>query len=157
MDTIWKYINVILYIVNKILEEVHMINLTQHVATRAQMESGVKEPADKSKVQELLTFDSMVISDPNRIVDRAERLAMIAKEEGASSAMIGGAPYLMGSLEKSLLDRGIEPVYSFSDRVTTEEPQPDGTIKKVSSFQHMGFIHVKNKNYKPVVLENYYD
>jgi hypothetical protein len=34
----------------------------------------------------------------------------------------------------------IEIVYSFSERVSQDIPQEDGTVKKVSIFKHMGWV-----------------
>lgn len=56
--------------------------------------------------------------------------------------MIGGAPYLMGTLEKALKDKGITPLYSFSERVSIEVVREDETTQKTSVFQHKGFIEV---------------
>jgi len=33
-------------------------------------------------------------------------------------------------------------LYAFSDRVSTDIPQPDGSIKKVSTFVHKGWVSV---------------
>jgi hypothetical protein len=64
-----------------------IINLTQHAGTSDQ---SVVEPPDKAVVSVLLTFDT----PPSRqeMEERAQALAVIAKEAGATSAMIGGAP-----------------------------------------------------------------
>ena len=70
-----------------------ILNLTQHPGTPDQ---GVTEPEEKSAVKALLDFSTL----PSRgeIADRAAKLAAIAVEAGAESAMIGGAPYLMGGI-----------------------------------------------------------
>ena len=54
-------------------------------------------------------------------------------------AMVGGAPYLMAELEKALWARGIEPVYSFSERKSVEA-EKDGVVTKVNVFEHVGFV-----------------
>jgi len=54
--------------------------------------------------------------------------------------MIGGAPYFMGALESALLEAGVEPVYAFSRRVSEEMIQPDGSVRKVGVFRHVGFV-----------------
>lgn len=112
-----------------------MINLTQHIGTADQ---NVTEPADKGAVQELLTFDSLPSSA--EIQKRAEALAEIAK--GYSTAMIGGAPYLMGPLEKALFEVGVAPYYAFSERVSVEV-EVDGVITKKTTFKHVGFVEVE--------------
>ena len=119
-----------------------ILNLTQHSATLEQLFQGVVEPndADKKMVQDLLTFGTM--PDLKEIVGRAEKLADFAKRTGAEYALIGGAPYLMGALERELKEREVWPLYSFSERVSVEKTDPDGTVRKINEFRHKGFIEV---------------
>jgi len=123
-----------------------MINLTQHPAAPGQ---GVTDlTGEELKALKLaLTFD--VRPTTEEVEERADFIAELAykhrrltlNEAGtAFIAMIGGAPYLMAPLERALRARGIEPVYSFSTRVSAEETQPDGSIRKVNVFRHAGFI-----------------
>ena len=56
------------------------------------------------------------------------------------SAMIGGAPWMMSALEGALLDAGVQPVYAFSVRESVEQVQPDGSVRKVNVFRHVGFV-----------------
>lgn len=117
-----------------------IINLTQHVGTAEQSADGVFEPNDKVTVQQLLTFDNLPSREEIRA--RAEALANIAEEEGASSAMVGGAPYLMGALENALKRRSIQPLYAFSVRESIEEHLPTGEVIKKNIFKHLGFVEV---------------
>lgn len=125
-----------------------MLNLTQHVATAEQLAAGVIEPEPyyKRSIQELLTFPAEYTDSPDGlpthydIVSAAEVLADIAEELGATSAMIGGAPFLMASLERALLDKGITPYYAFSNRVAVETATADGGVAKTSIFRHLGFV-----------------
>jgi len=117
-----------------------ILNLTQHVATREQVIAGVEEPPEgvKGLIGSLLTFDNVPTNEELR--SRAIALAQIAKAARVGAALVGGAPFMMAALEAALLERGIEPLYSFSQRVSVEETLPDGTIRKVSSFRHAGFV-----------------
>jgi len=54
--------------------------------------------------------------------------------------MIGGAPYLMSSLEKELRRWGLVPVYAFSKRECVEEQKEDGSVVKRTVFKFEGFI-----------------
>jgi len=106
----------------------------------------------KAKIQKLLTFEE--IPTREEIELRANELARIAASEASHYAgdtdntvwitrvMIGGAPYLMGALERALRERGFTPVYAFSKRESIDQPQPDGSIKKISVFRHAGFVEV---------------
>jgi len=117
-----------------------ILNLTQHTATPEQKAQGVVEPGDinKRQIQNLLTFSS--IPTQREIMLRASVLAEIADGYGCDSAMIGGAPYLMSALEHELRALGIQPLYSFTLRESVEEPQPDGSVRKVAVFRHVGFV-----------------
>jgi len=55
------------------------------------------------------------------------------------SAMLGGFTPLVVVLAKQLQRLGITPLVALSDRVSEEETQADGTVKKVSRFVHCGF------------------
>lgn len=118
-----------------------ILNLTQHPVTP---EQGVVEPTEKERVRALLTFDD--IPREGEIEARAQALAELATdelggEEGAA-AMIGGAPFLMGALERALKERGVRPLYAFSRREAQEVTDPDGSVRKVAVFRHLGFVEV---------------
>lgn len=116
-----------------------ILNLTQHEPTDEQVDAGVVMPADHKKVKELLTFHEL---PTRRDIERvAIALAEIAKKSGCNHAMIGGAPYLMSTLEAALLDAGITPLYAFSQRVVTEVTE-GGETRKVAVFRHLGFVKV---------------
>jgi DNA-binding cell septation regulator SpoVG len=119
-----------------------ILNLTQHPATEDQKAEGVIDFAGEvlEGLKTALTF--MEIPDEEEITKRANYITLIASRQnpGAKKAMIGGAPYLMSTLERALRKAGIEPVYAFSLRVSKEEPQPDGSVLKVQKLEHEGFI-----------------
>lgn len=114
-----------------------MINLTQHTATPEQLAAGVVAAPFADRLPSLLTF--VGIPSPLEIRQRAEVIASLAAETGAKSAMIGGAPFFMGPLEVALHAVGIRAVFAFSDRVSVEETQADGSVRKTAVFQHAGF------------------
>jgi hypothetical protein len=135
-----------------------ILNLTQHAATPDQVEAGIVDlpSTEKAELVKLLTFDT--IPSHKEIFDRADQIADLAlkvleqyfsnKYIGLGAdlsapndyAMIGGAPYLMGPLEKSLETHHINPLYAFSVRDSVDQIQPDGSTKKVAVFRHGGFI-----------------
>ncbi len=130
-----------------------ILNLTQHVSTDEQKAQLVVEPRmTKEKIKKLLTFEE--IPTREEIEARAKELARIAASEASFYAgetdnriwitrvMIGGAPYLMGALEKALRECGFTPVYAFSKRESEEITQPDGSVRKVQVFRHCGFVEV---------------
>ena len=118
-----------------------ILNLTNHPATPDQILGGVFEPTVKRQVTDRLDFKTLPTKQ--EILDRAKALARIASSSaypGLKFAMIGGAPYLMPELEKSLRRVGITPLYSFSERVSEEVHQADGSVTKTNVFKHIGFV-----------------
>ena len=112
-------------------------NLTQHKPTPEQVESNVTDTLVPS---DLLTFDNIPTSADLKA--RAVKVASYAK--GFKQAMIGGAPYFMSYLEQELKSNGIQPLYSFTQRVSVEEVVMDENLnlitKKTSVFKHIGFV-----------------
>ena len=118
-----------------------VLNLTQHEASDSQIAAGVVDLAesDREALKALLTFER-----PPTTVDllrRARGIAELAEEHGAEHVMIGGAPYLMSHTENALIDRAITPLYAFSRRESVEKKMPDGSVRKVGVFQHLGFVN----------------
>jgi phosphotransacetylase len=120
------------------------LNFTQHEATPEQLSAGVVEPDgyDKQRIRELLTFDELPKhSDLRQRATNCAVLAcvLLAKYE-CDAVMVGGAPYFMSHLESALRLFRVRFCYAFSSRVAEEQMQPDGSVKKVNVFRHVGFI-----------------
>jgi len=128
-----------------------ILNLTQHDPLPGQIKAGVINLLDAERVllHRILNFEQL--PTPTEITARAETIAELAalydingddhiEGRHATQAMIGGAPFLMAPLEAELRARGIEPLYAFAPRVSEEQIQPDGSVKKVNVFRHMGFV-----------------
>lgn len=115
-----------------------ILNLTQHWATAEQIAAGVVESANKVLVQEALTFNDHPCAGD--LLWSADRLAELAKASGCEAAMIGGAPFFMGPLERALAAAGVKVLYAFSVRESRDEKLPDGSIKKTQIFRHRGFV-----------------
>lgn len=107
-------------------------NLTQHACSQEQVEAGVVD-VEFPKLSALLTFNEI----PSKVTmgNRAVEIARFASQSGFKTAMIGGAPFFMSTLEKALIDAGIKAVYAFSVRDSIEK---DGI--KTSVFRHAGFV-----------------
>jgi hypothetical protein len=116
-----------------------ILNLTQHAATADQVAAGVVNvnPEFKERLTVFLTFDT--IPTLGEIEYAAELVVGLAVEHGVTKAMIGGAPFLMPTLEKALIAVGITPCYAFSKRVVIKEA--DG-VKERIVFKHEGFVWV---------------
>ena len=114
-----------------------IVNLTQHAPTPAQVEAGVFTSQYEAAIRSLLTFDTL--PSVATVAFRARDLAKIAAASGATHALVGGAPYLMAPLEWQLRQVGIVPLYAFSERISSEEVLPDGSVRKINEFKHGGF------------------
>jgi phosphotransacetylase len=121
-----------------------ILNFTQHDATPEQLSAGVVEPDahNKERIRQLLTFEQIPAKSELRL--RATNCAVLAsvlmKKYECDAVMIGGAPYFMSHLESALRLFRVRFCYAFSSRVAEEQMQPDGSVKKVNVFRHVGFI-----------------
>ena len=123
-----------------------VLNLTQHKLTPEQVDE-VKDKygrvfrtprSTQESILELLTFSSLPSKE--EIDERAKKLAHLCLCSLCEGAVIGGATFLMGPLERELKARKIKPLYAFSLRESIEEVSEDGTVLKKSIFKHLGFI-----------------
>lgn len=118
-----------------------VINLTQHTPTPAQAGevTFITIPDEiRAQVIDLITFAPAEVNYET-LRERSDTLAQIAANSGADVAMLGGAPFFQSFLENALLARGIGFCYALSERVARDEVQADGSVRKVSVFEHAGF------------------
>ena len=139
-----------------------ILNLTQHWATPEQVAAGVVDlpEAMRGVLVKALTFEDL--PSPEEVQDRAwtitnlalkvcddiRKAAWNATQAGQVptsdslkvATMIGGAPFLMSTLERELAEAGLEPAYAFSRREVVEQPQADGSVRKMAVFRHVCFV-----------------
>jgi hypothetical protein len=115
-----------------------IVNLTQHSPTADQAAAGVYDldPTARAELVRLLTFHEP--PPPAVIEARARDIADLARN--TTTAMLGGAPFLMSALERELWKRGITPLHAFTLREGHEEARSDGSVHKVQVFRHAGFV-----------------
>lgn len=121
----------------------NILNLTQHSATAEQLAAGVSDlPAEvREELSALLTFEDIPSSEVLRM--RSIAVTGLALAEGAKPGtriMVGGAPFFMEELCHSLRVAGLIPVFAFSRRESVEQAMPDGSVRKVAVFRHLGFV-----------------
>ena len=121
-----------------------ILNLTQHRATKEQLEAGVVDLDENrfAALKRLLTFE--VLPTAAEIDSRAKAIVALAAEGSADpwldfNVMIGGAPFLMTALEYYFHRRGVQALYAFSAREVVETMSADGTVTKTAVFKHLGF------------------
>ena len=112
-------------------------NLSQLKPTQEQEQHGGVTAVDPAAV-ELLNF----ATPPSIEGLNARAVALAALAVGFESAMVGGAPYLMGPLCAALKEVGVQPLFSFTERKSEEQQLPDGSVKKVSVFAHVAWVAV---------------
>jgi hypothetical protein len=125
---------------------VGIINLTQHELTPEQKKFvDIECYTDRNKVKDLLTFTKLPtqIQILQRAVDLANIVRDIVDQDEHINlflVLIGGAPYLMKPLIEELREIGVTPVFSYTDRVSVETMQPDGSVVKTQVFKHLGYV-----------------
>ena len=123
--------------------ESKILNATQHQATLEQLEAGIVDlPAEvRSELSKLLTFEELPTPTDLRV--RSIQVAGMLLAQGAKPGdriMIGGAPFFMEELADTLRRTGLRPCYAFSRRESVDQHQPDGSVRKVAVFRHVGLI-----------------
>ena len=123
-----------------------ILNLTQHPATAEQIAQGVVDLPEEMRevLKSLLTVNDL----PSRseIQDRCEAIAglifLTDAENAPAAVMIGGAPWMMGQIVKSLQTAGVvQCLAAFSKRESVERIDPaTGTVTKTAVFRHIGFV-----------------
>lgn len=123
-----------------------MLNITQHTATKGQVEDGVVEPSQeiKAQIQKLLTFDRSVMEEPEQIWNRAKALVSLIGRNypGHKEVMVGGALYFMPALVRELKEHGYKVFFSYTDRVSEDVHNADGSVTKTLAFKHLGFVEL---------------
>lgn len=119
-----------------------IINFTQHAATAEQIAAGVSDVIPTAIRSEFLTFKEIPTSEEIRIAAQEAVNYIGTVSKGGERVMVGGAPFFMSALERELKAAGYTPVYAFSERVSVDVTQPDGTAVKTSRFAHKGFVEV---------------
>lgn len=115
-----------------------VVNLTQHLATKEQIEEGVFDLPEglREKLVKALIFPAQYTKADLEVA--AQEVVNLVKEVDNFRVMIGGMPSLMPVLEKALIKEGVAVSYARTERVSVDQAQADGSVKKVSVFQHAG-------------------
>ena len=115
-----------------------ILNLTQHRCTSGQLLAGIENVPSKyqEQLERLLTFPADYTLTCLSL--SAKALAQLAYELRYDAAMIGGMPALMPHLERELIALDISVGYARTERVSVDQTQPDGSVRKVSQFRHAG-------------------
>ena len=142
-----------------------VFNATQHSATLDQKVVGVMDLEDEllASLKKSITFGSTYTKED--LVKAAEEVATILYKSWdkycwsltkdvhpqdeigfqncwyhtPKKCMIGGMPSFMPVLESVLKEKGWEVGYACSERVSVDQHMPDGSVRKVNSFKHVGF------------------
>lgn len=132
-------------------ENARIINLTQHPFRQDQLNEfalagitadNIIDTNDTLKA--IITFTGDI--DVAVIQEKANQLSQyIAQYTGdnpyfAMVAMVGGAPFFQMAVNVACLNNNVLPLAAYSERVSVESVQADGSITKQNIFKHKGFI-----------------
>lgn len=124
-----------------------IINLTQHQPTAEQVAAGVVN-LRRDLLESLnlcLNFEAQYGKADLEL--SAKSIIALLFHNGSSGVgqrvMVGGMPSFMPILEKTLLQAGFRVLYAKTDRVSVDQPQEDGSVRKVSVFKHIGFYEAE--------------
>ena len=117
-------------------------NFTQHTATPDQIKDGVVEIENlhRSLLKPLLNFEE--IPHFSDVMMSAHTLLSMARDFGYEAIMVGGYPALMMALGLAKEGHQIRVFFAHSDRVSEERTMPDGTVRKVAVFKHIGLVEM---------------
>jgi len=120
-----------------------VFNLTKHAMTPQQLaEGGIDVPAAQ-KASDLQDFTSMPTS--NELKSRAFKLMDLAIDAGGEvgdGVMLAGAMYFIPYLVDAAKKTGFKPAFSFTQRVSKETKNKDGSVDMHYVFLHEGWIYV---------------
>ena len=126
----------------KIVKNEKILNLTQHIANKNQIQDGLIEPEtnDKKRILELLIFNKEDINT-NTFIEKSIELLKIIKKYNIKYTLIGGLIPFVIYLYKFLSENNIIPVFSFSERKVIETIVDNKTIKSLI-FEHKFFYKI---------------
>lgn len=120
-----------------------MLNLTQHLASPEQVKAGVVDLQDGylESLKQHLTFTGIPTKEDLEEAANDISYLVYTYNNGMTDidVMIGGAPWFMPVLEKVLSRHGMNVHYAFSERVSEDKHNADGSVTKVAVFKHLGF------------------
>ena len=76
-------------------------------------------------------------SNRDECKDLADTISMLAENHNAKIVQLGGSPLFL-VMASPIIGSG-RMIFADSDRVSEDIPQPDGSVKKISTFRHKGW------------------
>jgi hypothetical protein len=76
-------------------------------------------------------------SDRNECKDLADNISILAENHNAKIVQLGGSPLFL-VMASPIIGSG-RMIFADSDRISEDIPQPDGSVKKISTFRHKGW------------------
>jgi len=92
----------------------------------------------KDIAPELMEQLSNTPSDRDECKDLADEISDVALEKDAKIVQLGGSPLFL-VMASPIIGSG-RMIFADSERVSEDIPQPDGSVKKISTFKHKGWI-----------------
>lgn len=121
-------------------------NLTKHTMTPQQLADGGIDVPAAQRASDLQDFTSMPTSD--ELKSRAFKLMDLVIDAGGEigdGVMLAGAMYFIPYLVDAAKKTGFKPIFSFTQRVSKEIKNEDGSVSLSYVFNHEGWIIFGNE------------
>jgi len=120
-----------------------MINILAHKLTPEQVAELGGEPKHIRDLDPGLAAQiANCPMDRGTLVDMAQNLVFRACDDDARILAGSGSPAFTALLGAIAAKEGVGLVFAHSERVSVDEPQPDGSVKKTVIFKHVRFFEV---------------
>jgi len=125
-----------------------ILNTMQHDLSHIQIEQLGKMFGMRQSIVHLRVMDpdlyaglSNCAPDERILIMLADRLAKIIKMDGYEIVILPiGSPAFMFTLAQKIAGFSCKFIFAHSERVSEDQKQDDGTIKKVSIFKHIKWL-----------------
>lgn len=117
-------------------------NFTQHTATPEQIKDGVVELDETQKSLLAPNLNFKELPHYSDVMMSANIILSMARDFGYDAIMVGGYPALMMALGLAKEGHNIRIFFAHSDRVSEERTMPDGTVRKITVFKHIGLVEM---------------
>ena len=127
-----------------------VLNTIQHMLTNIQSDQLTRMDYNWDEIVSLKDLDSNLFdalgnspADERTLISLAERLLKVIEPEKYEAVILPlGSPAFMFTFAKLVGRRDFTTKFLFAhtERKSVDEPQPDGSVKKVAVFQHVKWL-----------------
>ena len=124
------------------MEMTKILNLLQKKVTPELEALGVVEYPARAELMNMMLFKMAPTVEEVELVSSqlAATVAAYCRRHGIKKVLIGGAPYMISSLEAALMSHGLLPVYQYTHRVCTGFKHINGKEVAIYKFEPNGLV-----------------